>query len=106
MRITKTFKKEDGTRYQLSVSIATDFYAEPKFNIYLYKAEPRKRKFVSMFSDDSPEMRAIYYKLSSEDRFKEKLSLIKKEINPDWLTEIREELIRIMQEQFTKTFNL
>lgn len=88
MKVTKEFKKEDGTRYRLSISIMADYFkAEPRFDISCSKALPNKRKFQLLVSIDD------YGYRSAQDKKLYEQTIIFSEIEPEWLEEVKSELI-------------
>lgn len=86
MTYKKQFKKEDGTKYEIGLSIYNDSYSPMKVTFTLYKCLPGKRKFIEiapLLGNDFE-----YRKLNNVEKEEYRMEKIMSEVKPEWISEV------------------
>lgn len=97
MRVKKIFKKEDGTRYEITIGMNTVSYLPgASWTLYCSKCLPGKRKFVSLNDINDYRYRAA----ENKDAYIN--NLILSEVDKSWIDEVKKLLIEEINKSFEK----
>lgn len=96
MRIEKIYKKEDGTKYKVTVDFYTTSFNQ-KWDVTAEVCQPGKRKFTPIVNENDYRYRA----LSMEDRVKFAHKKLTEHIPVEWIRETQMELVEKIRESIT-----